>query len=53
MLLDRDVTSRPQRRTALIVEELARYRINIAALSETRLADKGMMREAGAGHTFC
>ena len=25
---------------------------NIAALSEIRLADEGMLREAGAGYTF-
>ena len=31
---------------------LAWYNINIATLSETRLADKGMLREAGAGYTF-
>ena len=33
-LLDRDNTARPERRTALIAKELARYRIDIAALSE-------------------
>ena len=32
-LLDRDNTARPERRTALIAKELARYRIDIAALS--------------------
>lgn len=37
-LLDRDTTDRPQRRTALIASELARYKIDIAALSETRMA---------------
>ena len=51
-LLDRDNTARPERRTALIAKELARYRIDIAALSETRLADEGILNEDGDGHTF-
>ena len=42
-LLDRDNTARPERRAALIAKELARYRIDIAALSETRLADEGIL----------
>ena len=51
-LLDRDITTRPERRTALIAREPARYRIDIAALSETRLANEGMLTEAGGGYTF-
>ena len=51
-LLDRDDTDRPQRRTALIANELARYSIDIAALSETRLAGEGELCERGAGYTF-
>ena len=51
-LLDRDKTNRPERRTALIGYELARYNIDIAALSETRLADVGQICEKGAGYTF-
>ena len=51
-LLDRDDVDRPQRRTALIAEELARYKIDIAALSETRLAEEGELCERGAGYTF-
>ena len=46
-LLDRDNIARPERRTALIAKELARYRIDIAALSETRLADEGTPKEYG------
>ena len=42
----------PERRSALIAMELARYRIDIAALSETRLADQGKLFEPGAGYTF-
>jgi len=32
---------RPERKTALVARELARYSIDTAALSETRLADQG------------
>ena len=51
-LLHRDNTARPERRTALIAKELARYRIDIAALRETRLADEGILKEDGGGYTF-
>lgn len=51
-LLDRAGTLRPERRTALVAKELQRYRIDIAALSETRLADEGSLREEGGGYTF-
>jgi len=44
--------SRPPRRTALIAAELSRYNIDIAALSETRLADEGSLSEVGEGYTF-
>ncbi|XP_032232303.1 craniofacial development protein 2-like [Nematostella vectensis] len=40
--MDRGIITRPQRRTALVAKELARYNIDIAALSETRLADEGV-----------
>ena len=51
-LLDRTGTLRPERRTALVAKELQRYRIDIAALSETRLADEGSLKEEGGGYTF-
>ena len=51
-LLDRDNTARPERKTALIAKELAHYRIDTAALSETRLADEGILKEDGCGYTF-
>jgi len=51
-LLDRDISDRPQRRTALIASELARYNIDIAALSETRFAGEGELCERGSGYTF-
>lgn len=41
-LLDNDSRNRPERRTALIGRELARYNVDIAALSETRLADEAI-----------
>ena len=41
-----------RRRTALIACELARYNIDIAALSETRLPDEGSLIEMGTGYTF-
>ena len=51
-MLDRGNTARPERRTALTAKELAKYRIDIAALSETRLADEGMQKEVGGGYAF-
>ena len=51
-LLDRDELNKPQRRTALVASELARYNIDIAALSETRLAGEGELCERGSGYTF-
>ena len=40
-------SKRPERRTALIGCELERYKIDIAALSETRLADESQLEEVG------
>ena len=51
-LMDRAGTDRPERRTALIARELARYNVQIAALSETRFADEGQLSEVNAGYTF-
>ncbi|CAH8497256.1 unnamed protein product [Dicrocoelium dendriticum] len=51
-LLDRNSSERLERRTALVAMELARYHIDIAALSETRLAKQSKLHEAGAGYTF-
>ena len=39
--------SRPRRRTALVASELGRYDVDIAALSETRLAGEGSLEEVG------
>ncbi|XP_013793840.1 craniofacial development protein 2-like [Limulus polyphemus] len=50
--MDGSRTDRPEHRTALIAKELARYHLDIVALSETRLADKGQLSEVGTGYTF-
>ncbi|XP_076041836.1 uncharacterized protein LOC143025717 [Oratosquilla oratoria] len=44
--------NRPQRRTALVASELCRYIVDIAALSETRLADENSLQEMGSDYTF-
>ena len=48
----RTPAERPERRTALIASELGRLSIDVAALSETRLADEGQLEEVGGGYTF-
>ncbi|KAL8571483.1 hypothetical protein ACOMHN_001245 [Nucella lapillus] len=50
--MDRETSSRPERRTALVAKELSRYNIDIAALSETKLADEGSVAEPKGGYTF-
>nr|VZI45150.1 unnamed protein product [Spirometra erinaceieuropaei] len=42
----------PERRTALVARELARYKVDIAALSETRFSEQGQTEEVGADYTF-
>ncbi|VDM04567.1 unnamed protein product [Schistocephalus solidus] len=37
---------------ALVTRELAPYKVDIAALSETRFSEKGQLEEVGAGYTF-
>ncbi|KAK0142398.1 Craniofacial development protein 2 [Merluccius polli] len=51
-LTDSQTSERPERRTAIISRELKRFRIDIAALSETRLADEGQLKEEKGGYTF-
>ena len=51
-LLDKAQANRPERRTALVGRALARYKVNIAALGETRLAKEGQVKETGADFTF-
>nr|VZI46717.1 unnamed protein product [Spirometra erinaceieuropaei] len=50
--LDNPRSNRPERRTALVARELARYKVDIAALSETRFSEQGQLEEVGAGYTF-
>nr|VZI13334.1 unnamed protein product [Spirometra erinaceieuropaei] len=38
--------------TVVVVQELARYKVDIAALSETRPSELGQLEEVGAGYTF-
>ncbi|KAF7244347.1 Craniofacial development protein 2 [Varanus komodoensis] len=52
MLQDNPSADRPERRTALLARELARFKINIAALCEIRLANEGQLTETGGGYTF-
>ena len=51
-LLNRTITSRPERGTALVARELQHYWVDIAAFSETRIADKVSLREEGGDYTF-
>ena len=51
-LMDSSSSDRPERRTALAGRELDRYKVEIAALSEIRLAEEGLLKEVGAGYTF-
>ena len=51
-LLDRDASSRSKRKTTLVARELGKYQIDIAALSETRLAEEGSIAEPKGGYTF-
>ena len=51
-MFDKTNSSRPERRSALVAHELSRLNIDIAALSEVRFADKGSLKEHGAGYTL-
>ncbi|BHF78799.1 hypothetical protein SprV_0602191400 [Sparganum proliferum] len=51
-LLDNPRSNRPERRTALMARELARYKVDIAALTKTRFSEQGQLEEVGAGYTF-
>jgi len=43
--LDREAADRPERRTALIAKELAKYNIDIAALCEIRFSESGSLND--------
>nr|VZI50136.1 unnamed protein product [Spirometra erinaceieuropaei] len=49
---DNPRSNRPERRTALEARELARYKVDIAALSQTRFSEQGQLEEVGASYTF-
>ena len=51
-LLDRVGAHRPERRTALVTRELKRYNLDIAALSETKFLDKGVLSKVGSDYTI-
>ena len=51
-LLDNDTNACPERKTAIVARELRRYNVDVAALSETHLADEGELVEHGGGYTF-
>ncbi|VDL85955.1 unnamed protein product [Schistocephalus solidus] len=50
--LDIPRSNRLERRTALVTRELARYKVDIAAPSETRFSERVQLEEVGAGYTF-
>nr|VZI47831.1 unnamed protein product [Spirometra erinaceieuropaei] len=50
--LDNPRSNRPERRTALVARELTRYKVDIAALSETHFSEQGQLEEVGAGYTY-
>nr|VZI42831.1 unnamed protein product [Spirometra erinaceieuropaei] len=49
---DNPRSNRPERRTALVARELARYKGDIAALREIRFSEQGQLEEVVAGYTF-
>ncbi|BHF85608.1 hypothetical protein SprV_1002877700 [Sparganum proliferum] len=51
-LLDNPRSNRPERRTALVARELARYKLDIIAISDTRFSEQGQLEEVAAGYTF-
>lgn len=50
-MLDRERAERPERRSAIIARELAKYSVDIGALSEVRFGGTGSIREE-AGYTI-
>ncbi|VDL81468.1 unnamed protein product [Schistocephalus solidus] len=44
--------NRPERKTALVARKLASYKVDIAALIETRFSEQGQLEEVAAGYTF-
>ncbi|BHF81691.1 hypothetical protein SprV_0802482400 [Sparganum proliferum] len=44
--------NRPERRTAVVVLELVRYKVDITAISETRFSEFDQLEEVGASYFF-
>lgn len=51
-LQDKPSVDRPERRTALVTKELARFNIYIADLCETSVANESQLTERGGVYTF-
>ncbi|VDL93159.1 unnamed protein product [Schistocephalus solidus] len=51
-LLDNPMSNQPERRMAQVTWELARYKVDIAALSKTRFSEQGQLEDVGANYTF-
>ncbi|BHF68902.1 hypothetical protein SprV_0301194300 [Sparganum proliferum] len=45
-------SNQPERRTTLVARELARYKVDIVAFSETCFSEQGQLEEVVAGYTF-
>ncbi|BHF85323.1 hypothetical protein SprV_1002848600 [Sparganum proliferum] len=52
-LLENPGDTRPERTTALMAREQARYKVDIIAISDTRFSEQGQLEEVAAGYTFC
>nr|VZI19014.1 unnamed protein product [Spirometra erinaceieuropaei] len=51
-LLNNPGSNQPERRTALMPRELARYTVDIAAPKETRFSEQGQLVEVDARYTW-
>ncbi|VDM03617.1 unnamed protein product [Schistocephalus solidus] len=50
--LDNPRNNQPEWRTALVARELARCKVDIAALSYSRFSEQDQLEEVGSGYTF-
>ncbi|BHF85424.1 hypothetical protein SprV_1002858900 [Sparganum proliferum] len=51
-ILDTPGGTRTERKTALIAQEQARYKVDIIAISDTRFSEQGQLEDVAAGYTF-
>ncbi|VDL99606.1 unnamed protein product [Schistocephalus solidus] len=49
---DNPRSNRPEWRTTLVAQELVRYKVDIAGLSENRFSEQGQLEGVGGGFTF-